>query len=151
MTATVFDFATRARLAPMPAGPVYVEAPTPWWICPSWCLHTPGTCAGGGTWIDDGLPPVTDMRIHERVVVAITGVDDHRPDPVTVELRMERGDSPGEPGPTDVVLRVEGHGIQLTRAQRIELAAALLAANDLDDTLETPRSAAEVADRVSTA
>lgn len=132
------------RLVPPPATPRPVEiVPTAaWWVCPPWC---PGDCYGGNTYVLDGdRPGITDCRLHERSVYETQAADDFDRGPVQVAVRMERADSDEDatPVPTDVVLRFTGEGksgefgVRLTRAQRRELAAALLNADDLDETPE---------------
>lgn len=130
MTAQVIDFATREHVELAPTHRMIVPV-TPWWTCPSWCA---GDCMGGDTVVFNDTPPgITTDRLHERLVYRTRGTDDLDGTPVGVMVTLERNDSIAEPGATEVLLKVGAEGVLLTRAQRIELAAALLAANDLDE------------------
>lgn len=81
--------------------------------CPTWCQ----SCGDG---------------MHERLVFHTTAADDVDGATRGVMVTLEREDATAAPGPVDVVLKVGAEGVRLTRAQRVDLAAALLAANDLD-------------------
>ena len=137
-----------AHLSLVPPVPTFqpydVEPTTPWWVEPSWCA---GDCVGGSThYRAPDRPGLVDCRLHERTAYETHAVDDIDGGDVKVQVRLERADACGDlvPVPTDVVLRFTGEGpsdqfgVRLSRAQRRELAAALLNADDLDDTAVTP-------------
>ena len=138
---------TRAHLVLVPPAPPFTPyeiTPTePFWTCPAWCA---GDCYGGNTYVFDGkLPGVTDCRLHEATVYETKAVDTVDAAYVQVRVFLERCDSDEDaaPFPADVVLKFTGEegepfGVRLTRAQRRDLAAALLKADDLDDTPDAP-------------
>lgn len=107
MTATVIDFRTRQHLTPTPT-PTAPTVP-----CPTWC---PGNCGDG---------------LHERVLFRTRGPGNLDDQPLGLTLTLERDDT--DLWPTEVLMQIGMAAVRLTRQQRIDLAAALLAANDLDD------------------
>lgn len=127
MTAVVLDFTTRQRILP---APTHEEIP-PTAPCPSWCG---GNCAGGEIiTFGDGRQAIYDTRLHERKIYSTHATDDDAGEPIGVMVTIERTDTPDGPGTVDVLLGIGGKGARLTRQQRIELAAALLTANEFDD------------------
>ncbi len=128
---------TVRHLALVPPFTPYEVTPTePWWVCPPWCA---GDCYGGETYVfAPDLPGTVTSRLHEKVVYTTTAVEEIDGGEVEVLVRIERCDSDEDSTawPSDVVLKITGVGVRLTRAQRRELAAALLNADDLDDTPE---------------
>lgn len=134
MTAAVINLFTRREPAPLTRARLPELVPAePWWTCPTWCA---GDCAGGGVFVSGGAASY-DCRLHERVVYTAETSDLVNSRPVTVQVRLERADANRDlnPEPTDVVLQIGTDVMaRLHREQRIALAEALLAANDLDDT-----------------
>ncbi len=153
--ATKLKTGTARHLALVPPAPTFtpyeIAATDPFWICPPWCPGTPDTCWGGETFVfAPGTPGTTTCRMHEVAVYETQAVDSVDAGWVKVLVRIERADSDDDaaPFPADVVLKFtgendsDGFGVRLTRAQRRELAAALLNADDLDDTATEPPMAA---------
>lgn len=133
MTATVVNIFSRRHIEPMPAfEPFWLAPADPWWTCPSWCAD----CTGGGTYTyDPDRPGSVDGRLHERTIYSTQAAHMLSSEWVTVRVRIERNDfaEDTDPAPADVVLLLgDGAGVRLTRQQRIELAAALLTANEFD-------------------
>ncbi|MGI5179528.1 hypothetical protein ACQEVZ_24675 [Dactylosporangium sp. CA-152071] len=138
--------ANRSHLSVVPPIPAFVpylaEAETTWWTCPRWC---PGDCIGGGLWHAEPQGHAYEMaREHERTVYQADTVDKVDGGEARISVTLERSDwnEDGWTPQTDVVLTLTGSdystafSVTLTRAQRRELAAALLNADDLDGTTD---------------
>ena len=106
-------------LVPPPA-PQPTVTVVKWWTCPTWC--DPTECFGGETFTfpDTGRPVDTGV-VHQRTLATFQALSDEADENVTVILRREQADCPGDPGTADLVLRIGDSGIRVTAAVAAKL------------------------------